>query len=233
VKVLDSELVDVVWDRLLASDEAQKLIERIAEAPELRAAIAAQGVGFLSDIGRRVRQIAGRFDLVLERVVRRLVGRPRTEPSENIGLLTRGLALVMDLALINGFFLLTAAVLTWIFGSGGDGVSTAGFVAGLGTWIVVTCAYAFVFWSLAGQTPGMRVLSIRIEADGSPELGPRVARRRLTGTILAAIPFGLGFLGILTRDDRRGLPDRRAGTVVVAVDPALAPYSQPRAPESK
>ena len=55
--MLDSELVDHVWDRLLASDEAQKLIERIAEAPELRAAIAAQGVGLLRDIGRQVRRL--------------------------------------------------------------------------------------------------------------------------------------------------------------------------------
>src|SRR5918995_4585186 len=42
VRVLDSELVDHVWDRLLASDEAQRLVERIAAAPEVRAAIAQQ-----------------------------------------------------------------------------------------------------------------------------------------------------------------------------------------------
>jgi hypothetical protein len=43
--------------------------------------------------------------------------------------------------------------------------------------------------------------------------------------VLAAIPLGLGFLGILTRDDRRGWPDRRAGTDVIAVDPEIAPWS--------
>ena len=62
VKVLDSELVDDVWDQLLASDEAQKLVERIAEAPEIRAAIAAQGVGLIGDIGRQVRRITERLD---------------------------------------------------------------------------------------------------------------------------------------------------------------------------
>ena len=77
VKVLDSELVDHVWDRLLASDEAQKLVERIAEAPEMRAAIASQGVGLLRDIGRQIRDVAGRLDDGLERIVRRLIGRPR------------------------------------------------------------------------------------------------------------------------------------------------------------
>ena len=226
VRALDSELVDVVWERLLASDEAQKLVERIAEAPEIRQAIASQGVGLLSDIGRQLRRITQRLDLGLERIVRRLFGKPRTEPSDNVGLLTRALAFVLDLALLNGAFLLTAAVLTAILGSGDDGLSTTGFVAGLGTWIVVGSMYLLTFWSLAGQTPGMRVLSIRIESGGSPRLGGRIARRRLTGTVLAVIPLGLGFLGILTRDDRRGFPDRRAGTVVVAVDPAAAPWSQ-------
>src|SRR5215208_1243897 len=62
VKVLDSELVDHVWDRLLASDEAQKLVERIAAAPEVRAAIASQGFGLIDDIGRQIRRISSRLD---------------------------------------------------------------------------------------------------------------------------------------------------------------------------
>ena len=72
-------------------------------------------------------------------------------------------------------------------------------------------AYLLIFWSAAGQTPGMRLISIRIEDhDGPPRLGFRRPCRRLVGLILALIPFGLGLLGLLTRDDRRGLWDRRA-----------------------
>src|SRR5215211_4062496 len=33
LEAMDSELVDEVWKRLLASDQAQQLVERIAEAP--------------------------------------------------------------------------------------------------------------------------------------------------------------------------------------------------------
>ena len=74
----------------------------------------------------------------------------------------------------------------------------------------------------------MRLISIRIEDhDGSPRLGFRSARRRLVGLILALIPFGLGLLGLLTRDDRRGLWDRRAGTDVIPVDDRLAPGRTP------
>lgn len=230
VKILDSELVDHVWDRLLASDEAQKLVERIAEAPEVRAAIASQGVGLLDDIGRQVRRIAGHLDDAIERTVRRLIGRPRVQPTEHVGAVTRLIAFALDGVILNGFFLLAAAVLTALFG--GDGVSGTGFAFGAAAWIVAGGAYLFTFWSLAGQTPGMRALSIRIVADGSPRLGPRVARRRLAGFVLSVIPLGLGFIGVITRDDRRGFHDRHAGTDVVRVDPAPAPYSRPSRADS-
>src|ERR1700709_2584377 len=49
LEAMDSELVDEVWRRLLASDEAQQLVERIAEAPGGRAAISAQGGGMRED----------------------------------------------------------------------------------------------------------------------------------------------------------------------------------------
>jgi uncharacterized RDD family membrane protein YckC len=224
IRVLDSSLVDHVWDHLLASDEVQRLVERIAEAPEVRAAIAQQGVGLLDDLGRQVRRIAGRFDAALERVVRGLLRRPqRSEPTRNVGLVTRGLAFALDGALLNGVFLAVAGVLTALFG--GNGVSGTGFVFGVGAWIVAGSAYLLVFWSLAGQTPGMRALSIRIETDGDRRLGLRRARRRLGGLVLAVVPAGLGLFGIVTRDDRRGWHDRRAGTEVVRVDPPAAPYS--------
>ncbi len=54
IEALDSEMVDEVWRRLLASDETQKLVERIAEAPEIRAAISAQSVGLIEDIGHTI-----------------------------------------------------------------------------------------------------------------------------------------------------------------------------------
>ena len=136
-----------------------------------------------------------RLDDGLERIVRRLIRRPRREPTDDVGLLTRTVAMLLDGAILNVIFLGTAALLGLVASALGDpsGVSTAGIVFGVGSWILFGYLYLLIFWATAGQTPGMRLLSIRIEDhDGSPRLGIRRARRRLFGLILALIPFGLG-----------------------------------------
>jgi uncharacterized RDD family membrane protein YckC len=230
VKVLDSELVDHVWDRLLASDEAQRLIERIATAPEIRQAIASQGVGLLDDIGRQIREVAGRFDDALERVIRKVIGRPRTEPTRNVGLITRGLAALLDAVILNGILLAVTALLGIVVSAlfNPDHVSAPAIILGAGAWVLFSSIYLWTFWSLAGQTPGMRILSIRVEHDGSRRLGGRIARRRLGGVFLSFLALGIPFLSVITRDDRRGYHDRRAGTIVVRVDPVVMPWGQRR-----
>ena len=91
IEALDSEMVDEVWRRLLASDEAQKLVERIAEAPELRAAISAQSIGLIQDVGHTIGNSTRRLDAVVERIARKIFFRkPRAEPSGEAGALTRG-----------------------------------------------------------------------------------------------------------------------------------------------
>jgi hypothetical protein len=62
VDALDSEVADRVWEELLASDKAQMLVERIAEAPEVRAAIAQQGMGLITDIGHRLTNLTEALD---------------------------------------------------------------------------------------------------------------------------------------------------------------------------
>jgi len=89
IDALDSELVDEVWRRLLASDEAQRLVERIAEAPEIRAAISAQSMGLIEDVGHTIGNGTRRLDAVVERVVRRIFFRKRrTEPTDRAGAAT-------------------------------------------------------------------------------------------------------------------------------------------------
>ncbi|HKB49820.1 MAG TPA: RDD family protein [Solirubrobacterales bacterium] len=230
IEALDSEMVDEVWRRLLASEEAQRLVERIAEAPELRAAISAQSVGFIEDVGHTIGDLTRRLDGVIERVARRIVFRKRrAEPTERAGALTRGLAFGLDLLIVNLVFSGLAAIVALIgsfFSGSGNGVSGFALAVGSATWIALGSLYLVAFWSLAGQTPGMRFFGVRLGVAGRG-LPPRKSLKRLVGLFLAAIPFGLGFLGILTDERRRGWQDRLAGVDVFyeSREPAAAPWS--------
>ncbi len=237
LEALDSELVDEVWRRLLASEEAQQLVERIAGAPELRAAISAQGAGLLEDIGRTIGRLARRIDDSFERIVRRLVFRHRRPvPTTHAGAISRTLAFVIDAIFVNLSFTAAAAVVTLVRVALGSNASGSAFVVAVGSfaWFVLGAVYLLGFWTLAGQTPGMRFLGIRF-AEGQLPLGQAV--RRLFGLGLCFITFGLGFLGIVFRENRRGWQDRIGHTDVIyderrpepapwaaaPVDPVLAP----------
>lgn len=230
IDALDSELVDEVWKRLLASDEAQQLVERIAEAPEVRAAIASQGVGFLDDIRRQIGGIARTADGAIERIVRRLTRRPqRTEPTECAGAFTRALAFVIDLGVINLAFIaisaLVALVASLVLPSGADVPALA---IGAAAWLIAGAAFMVAFWGLIGQTPGMRIVGLRVVSLDQPRMDLRIAIRRLFGFILAVIPLGLGFLGIVFSDRRRGLEDTIGHTEVhYHLVERVAPWSEP------
>jgi uncharacterized RDD family membrane protein YckC len=228
LEAMDSELVDEVWRRLLASEEAQQLVERIAGAPELRAAISAQGAGLIDDIGRTIGRVARQFDDAFERIVRRVVFRQRREgPTNDAGAVSRGLAFVVDTVFVNLSFTAIAALVTLVdnaFGGNAEGGSNFAIAAGSLTWLALAGVYFAGFWSLAGQTPGMRFLGIRLEG-GRLSLGRAI--RRVFGIGVSLFFLGLPFLGIVFRESRQGFADRIAGTEVVYDErrPAPAPWS--------
>jgi len=221
IEALDSEMVDRVWAELLDSDEVQKLIERIADAPEIRSAIASQGLGLLDDISGQLQRATRGLDDAIERIVRAVLRkRKREERPPQAGLVTRGTAFAADLGIIDVGFIAFSALVALIWGTG-QGASVAAILAGIGVWIVIGGIYLTFFWSLAGQTPGMRLLGIRIEHEGSHRLGFKTARRRVVALLLAIIPLGLGLVGIVTREKRQGFHDRVAGTEVLYGKPTI------------
>jgi len=230
IEALDSEMVDEVWRRMLAGEEVQRLVERIAEAPEIRAAISAQSVGFIEDIGHTIGDTTRRLDGGIETAARRVTFRKRRiEPTERAGALTRALAFGLDLLIVNLAFSGMAAIAALIgsfFSGTGDGLSAPALAAGSAIWISLVGLYLVAFWSLAGQTPGMRFFGIRLDTPARG-LAPRRSVRRLVGLFLAAIPFGLGFLGIIFDERRRGWQDRLAGVDVLyeGRESAAAPWS--------
>ena len=84
-------------------------------------------------------------------------------------------------------------------------------------WIVVTGAYFVLFWSTAGQTPGMRLLRLRVLGPGT-NLSVGRSLVRFIGLWLAIVPLFAGFLPVLFTERRRALPDYMARTVVVYDD---------------
>jgi len=118
------------------------------------------------------------------------------------------------------------ALIGSFFSGTGNGLSGFALALGGAAWIVLAAFYLVLFWSLAGQTPGMRFFGIRLGTE-TRGLAPRRSLRRLAGLFLAALPFGIGFLGILFDERRRGWEDRLAGVDVLyeGREPSAAPWS--------
>jgi uncharacterized RDD family membrane protein YckC len=138
-------------------------------------------------------------------------------PLRYIGLATRVISFTIDAALIN--------VVAVIVGLGASlilsllhlpSVIKAILVAiGGVAYVVWIVGYFVVFWSTTGQTPGARVMQIRVVTADGGRFKPHRAVIRCVGVLLAALPLFAGFALILFDERRRGFQDRLAGTLVI------------------
>ncbi|MGA9856753.1 MAG: RDD family protein [Solirubrobacteraceae bacterium] len=149
------------------------------------------------------------------------------------GMVTRAIAIVIDALLINaaaiavsGAVLLLRSIFKFPNGHHGLAV-TIGSVL-FAAWVV---GYFVLFWTTTGQTPGSRVMQIRVTGvDGTTRVGIRRALVRLVWMVLS-IPFFWGYVPMLWTPRRRTMFDLVAGTVVV-VTPAV-PAVLPIAPAAR
>ena len=224
-RFLDNETTKKVWDKVLESDEAQKLVERVAEAPEVRAAITSQGIGLVEDLRRGVRRACRRIDTVLENGARRFFRKPRRERRPIFaGAFSRLLALAIDAGVVYGSLLLISAAIAALINAFSKGDQHAGTVIlalGFTAWSAIAVTYLVVFWSGAGRTLGMSFVAIRVLSEDGERVRPGQAFHRAVWLGIAALPFFLGYRGVLVEGERRGWPDRRAHTVVCYADPEL------------
>ena len=215
---LESPRTLELTDEVLASDETQRALRRVAASPELREAIAVQTTGLAEEVIGGLRASAARLDERAERAVRRP---PRAGPTIYAGLATRALALAVDVGVTIVLFMSAVGIAALVASLVG-GLRPAWLVGALlaSGWTIVAGTYFVLFWSAAGQTPGMRLLRVRVR--GAPGGPPSIGRAllRLVGLLLAIVPLFAGFIPILFTARRRGLPDYMAGTVVV--------YDRPR-----
>ncbi len=82
--------------------------------------------------------------------------------------------------------------------------------------IIVPLAYFPYFWSKSGQTPGMKMMNIKVvsDKDGGPlTMGQSILR--LIGYWVSSFVFYLGFIWIFIDKRQRGWFDLIAGTVVI------------------
>ena len=144
---------------------------------------------------------------------------PRPEP-RYVGLATRAIAFALDAAVINAVAIVTALGVSLILSLVHLPSSLHAFLAGLAgaAYILWSVGYFVVFWSTTGQTPGARLMQIRVLTPDGTVLKPTRALVRCGGTLLAALPLFAGFVPILFDARRRGLQDRLAGTVVVEAE---------------
>jgi uncharacterized RDD family membrane protein YckC len=151
----------------------------------------------------------------------RVHARTLTEASAPVyeGLVTRGIAFAIDSAVVN----LVALIVSVSVGLAlsvldpSANVEQAALAVGGAAYVVWSVGYFVTFWSTTGQTPGDRLLQIRVcrAADGDV-LRPRKSLLRFGAMMLCALPLFAGFLPILVDNRRRGPHDRLAGSVVVS-----------------
>jgi len=215
---LERMLTETVESKLTA-EMTGRVIERVAASPELRRAVAGSSASLAGEAAAAVRARGIRVDARAERGPRRLLRRaPRPAAAGPVpygGVGTRGVALAADAAITAVIFVVGAALVSLVASLVGELRPhwLAGALLGAG-WLVVVVVYFTGFWSTVGQTPGMRMLRLRVtHANAPPGLGRSLLR--LFGLALAIIPCFAGFLPVLVDNRRRGLADFVAGTVVV------------------
>ena len=153
-----------------------------------------------------------------------VVAEAAAAPVAYVGIVTRAIAFAVDALAIQFVALAVAGSVALILSvvSPPDKLDPVIVAVGSAAYALWLVGYFVVFWSATGQTPGNRLLQIRVcrAADGeAPSAG--AALLRFGGLIVAALPLFAGFVPILLDDRRRGLHDMVAGTVVVPAPPGL------------
>ena len=229
--------VDAVMERV----DVERLVQR-AGIPDIVAESTGSVAESALDLLRR--QLLA-LDVVLTRAVMRVLGRDDASvpagpsalageggPTHSVpvpnapvndvsghyaGAITRAVAHALDVAAAGATFSLASSTLLSTLRAVGvpieefDRTGTL-FLGSLAAWV-------FLYWwtstAVAGRTPGMAVVGLRIvDRTGEPISGRRALVRVLT-LPLSILLLGLGLVGIVVGRERRALHDVLAGSTVV------------------
>ena len=162
-------------------------------------------------------------------VDRRVSAAEQAREGTYAGLVTRTLAYLIDLGIINLVAVVTGAATALalsVFHL--QKLETPVKVLLAVAYVLFAIGYFVAFWSTTGQTPGARAMCIRVRtSEGDDQLKPRRALVRVAGLVLATIPLFAGFLIMLWNPRRRCLQDYLARTVVVHAPPQIRVVRRP------
>lgn len=134
-----------------------------------------------------------------------------------VGLATRVISFAIDAAVINVVATIVgvgAALILSILHLPKDLHGVLAAIAA-GVYVLGLVAYFVVFWSTTGQTPGARVMRIRVVPNGGGPLKLRRALLRAIGVVAAALPLFAGYISVMYDSRRRAFPDWLARTFVI------------------
>jgi uncharacterized RDD family membrane protein YckC len=134
-----------------------------------------------------------------------------------VGLMTRLLSWAVDFLLINLAAIITglgAQLIASIFPITKN-LKPVFLAIASGVYILWTAGYFVAFWSATGQTPGSRLMQVRLVTATGEKVKPVRALVRWIGMNLAMVPLPWGFVPIPFK--RLGFPDWLAHTRVIEV----------------
>jgi uncharacterized RDD family membrane protein YckC len=91
-------------------------------------------------------------------------------------------------------------------------------VGAVGLFLGMAGLYQLYFGGISGQTPGMRLMGIRLISYRGTPPGPARGLLRLVALAVSLLPAGLGWLWALFDREHRALHDHLAGTYVILED---------------
>lgn len=132
-----------------------------------------------------------------------------------VGLVTRGISWALDALLINLVAIITglgAELIASIFPITKN-LKPFLLAIAAAVYVVWAAAYFVVFWSISGQTPGSRVMQVRLVTPDGGRVKPVRALVRWIGMNVAMVPLPWGYVPIPFK--RLGFPDWLAHTRVI------------------
>jgi uncharacterized RDD family membrane protein YckC len=140
---------------------------------------------------------------------------PLEQSRPDVGLVTRVISWVVDVLIINFVAIVTGLgieLIASIFPITKNLKPLFLAIAG-GVYLLWTAGYFVVFWSMSGQTPGARLMQVRLVTPDGGRIKPARALVRWIGMNLAMLPLPWGYVPIPFQ--RLGFPDWLAHTRVI------------------